>query len=65
MSKSTKPTYREVAKDLRKLRSRSKVGHQQTLMIAILELEKLARAEEERELISLAKANHCKCRCHK
>jgi len=58
MKKTEKPTYRECAKDLRKLRSRSKVGHQKTLLIAILELEKLARAEE-------AKANHCKCRCHK
>ena len=54
--KKEKLTYRECAKDLRKLRSRSKVGHQKTLMIAILELEKLARDEEsERKLERQAK----------
>ena len=56
--KQEKLTYREVAKDLRKLRNVKKVGHQKTLMIAILELEKLARAEE-------AKTKSCKCSCVK
>ena len=57
-SKEVKLTYRECAKDLRKLRNVKKLGHQKTLMIAILELEKLARAEE-------AKAKVCKCSCGK
>ena len=57
-SKQEKLTYRECAKDLRKLRNVKKLGHQKTLMIAILELEKLARAEE-------AKAKSCSCSCGK
>lgn len=53
--KTEKPSYRECAQDLRKLRSRQKVGHKQTLLIAILELEKLARQEEAK----------CSCKCGK
>lgn len=52
MPKSTKLTYRECAKGLKKLlKHADHYGHKRELTTAILELEKLARAEEsERKL---------------
>ena len=55
--KKEKLTYRECAKGLKKLlKHADHYGHKRELTTAILELEKLARAEEKKP---------CKCSCHK
>lgn len=57
MKNETKLTYRECAKGLKQL-LKFRYGHKRELTTAILELEKLARAEE-------AKAKVCSCSCGK
>ena len=60
MKNETKLTYRECAKGLKKLLNQ-KYGHKKELKLAIAEIEKLAREEEKREIVSLAKAKYCPC----